>query len=198
MTSRCHTRRLSRGGDRADHPATTFCLNRSGNSRANRSGGGGYGRDRRTSLGVDVRLRRALLRLGCALRVARLGAGSPVGTGPSIPAHHHLDRRLGWTAVLSRQQRRHLHLQLYQRFSGQRSRRDRTRRSRDRSLSTAARSRSAKARGMGGRQISHSRPHHPRTLFQSDLPRQYSRRFQPRSRTGRAALFVLVRTERLQ
>src|SRR5215471_13503544 len=55
-------------------------------------GGGGYGRDRRTSLGVDVRLCRALLGLGCVLRVARLGAGPPVGTDPSLPAHHHLDR----------------------------------------------------------------------------------------------------------
>src|SRR5262249_56091010 len=87
-------------------------------------GGGGYERDRRTSLGVDVRCCRALLRLGCALRVASLGAGPPLGTAPSVPVHH-LDRRLGWTAVLSRQQRRHLHLQLYQRFSVQCPRRRR-------------------------------------------------------------------------
>src|SRR5262249_33795385 len=38
-----HPRRLSRGGDHVGHPATTFCLNRSGNSPPNCSGAGVMG-----------------------------------------------------------------------------------------------------------------------------------------------------------
>src|SRR5262249_7908510 len=43
MTSRCHTRRLSRGGDRVRHPATTFCLNRRETRVQIAPGAGGMG-----------------------------------------------------------------------------------------------------------------------------------------------------------
>src|ERR687888_1583472 len=61
---------------------TLFCLIHSGSSPAKYSGGGGYGRDRRTSLGVHVRCGRAVLRTRCGLRLARAGAGPPVRTTP--------------------------------------------------------------------------------------------------------------------
>lgn len=118
---------------------------------------------------------------------------------PSQVSQPNLTGDWGGAAVLSRAHWHHFYAQLYQRLSGECPWRNRTWRRRNRSFSAGARHRFAKAFGLGGRQIPHPCPDHQRAFFQSDVSRQHFGRVKSRNWWTRGtALFVVVRTERLQ